>query len=69
MKFDEIIFRKSFKKIQVPLKADKNNGQFTNFESKTFRTGAAIYTAVVVVRSTGPNSKLQVLLRSFQVTT
>jgi hypothetical protein len=40
-------------------------------ESKIFRTGAAIYTAVVVARSTGPNRpncESQVLLRSFAAT-
>jgi hypothetical protein len=36
-----------------------------------FRTGAAIYTAVVVARSTGPNRQnceFRILLRSFEAT-
>jgi hypothetical protein len=40
-------------------------------ESKIFRTGAAINTAVVVARSTGPNRpncEFRVLLRHFAVT-
>jgi hypothetical protein len=40
-------------------------------ESKIFRTDAAIYTAVVVVRSTGskrPNCEFRVILRRFAAT-
>jgi hypothetical protein len=45
---------------------------FRIYITKIFRTGAAIYTAVVVARSTGPNrpnSEFRVLLRCFAATT
>jgi hypothetical protein len=46
-------------------------GLFYEVASKIFRTGAAIYTAVVVGRSTGSNRskfEFQVLLRRFAAT-
>jgi hypothetical protein len=44
---------------------------YTRWYQKVFRTGAAIYTAVVVARSTGPNRpncEFRVLLRRFAAT-
>jgi hypothetical protein len=55
------------------VKVDSLIGYKYNYEvvSKIFRTGAAIYTAVVVARSTGPNRpncEFRDLLRRFAAT-
>jgi hypothetical protein len=57
--------------IHCPYREEKANRSWNEVVSKIFRTGAAIYTALVVARSTGPNRpncEFRVLLRRFAAT-